>query len=276
MTGHIPGPRTSPAAPEPNGTRPWRGFTEAWTLGFREVYAIWLPRGRSEVSDVAIGKWQTWVRWLGSAYGPPLLTIAILTTSRERSFNGNHAGLLLLLGTINGGMFAAAVLSWKYALLRAHALDDLLEPCGNRDSLVRVIRTALRHRYQASLPIAFALTPWIALALSDSHWLRSTTGVLLLANACWSMMLLGNVSYWLIVPPLLVVRLRSSRELRLRWNDPARTAGIRTLSEGYAFPAVFLAMAAFAVTLPGVVHHPLFGRLLPYLYIWLVTLRNRI
>jgi hypothetical protein len=85
-------------------------------------------------------------------------------------------------------------------------------------------------------------------------------------------MLLANVSYWLVVPPLLVIRLRSSRELRLRWNDPAHTSGIRTLSEGYAFPAVFLALAAFAVTLPGALDHPLFGSFLPYLYIWLLVL----
>lgn len=81
-----------------------------------------------------------------------------------------------------------------------------------------------------------------------------------------------NVSYWLMVPPVLVIRVRGSRELRLRWNDPARTAGIRTLSEGYAFPAVFLALAAFAVTLPGALDHPLFGPVLPYLYVWLLVL----
>jgi hypothetical protein len=75
-----------------------------------------------------------------------------------------------------------------------------------------------------------------------------------------------------MVPPVLVIRLHGSRELRLRWNDPARTSGIRTLSEGYAFPAVFLALAAFAVTVPGVLDHPLFGPFLPYLYIWLLIL----
>jgi hypothetical protein len=273
MAGQVPGARTASAAQGQSAASvPWRGFTDAWTLGFREIYAVWLPRGHSEVSEVAIGRWQTWVRWLGSAYGTPVLTIVVLAASGTRSFSGDHAWLLLLLGTINGGMFAAAVLSWKYALLKAHTLDELLEPCSNRDSLVRVITTALQHRYQASVPVAFALVPWIGLAVSDSRWLPSAAGLLMLANSTWSLMLLGNVSYWLIVPPLLVIRLRGSRELRLRWNDPARTTGIRTLSEGYAFPAVFLALGAFAVTLPGAFDHPLFGRLLPYLYLWLVIL----
>ncbi|MBS2965269.1 hypothetical protein KGA66_19625 [Actinocrinis puniceicyclus] len=274
MSGHMPGSRTPPEVQgTPDTGQPWCGFTQAWRLGFREVYTVWLPRGRTEVTDIAIGRWQTWARWLGSAYGPGLLTIVVLAAGAAPSFTADNAGLLILLGTINGGMFAAAVLSWKYALLRAHTLDELLEPCGNRDDLVRMITTALRHRYQASLPLAFALMPWIGFGLADDRWLSSATGLLLLVNATWSLMLLGNVSYWLIVPPLLVIRLRSTRELRLRWNDPARTAGIRTLSEGYAFPAVFLALAAFAVTVPGAVFDdPLFGRLLPYLYLWLVTL----
>jgi hypothetical protein len=251
---------------------PWRGFSEAWERGFREVYTVWLPRGRSSVSEIAIGRWQTWVRWLGSAYGLPLLSIVVLAASGTRSFTGDHGWLLFLLGTINGGMFAAAVLSWKYALLRAPTLDELLEPCANRESLIAVISAGLRHRYQLTLPLAFAIVPWIGLAASSSRWLHSPTGVLVLLNSTWSLALLGSVSYWLFVPPVLVIRLRACREVRLRWNDPAHTPGIRTLSEGYAYPAIFLALAAFAVTVPGVVHHPIFGRLLPFLWLWLVIL----
>jgi hypothetical protein len=233
---------------------------------------VWLPRGRGSVSEIAIGRWQTWVRWLGSAYGPPLLSIVVLAASGTRSFTGDHGWLLFLLGTINGGMFAAAVLAWKYALLRAPSLDELLEPCPTRDSLVGVIAAALRHRYQLTLPLALAIVPWICLATYSSHWLHSPTGILVLINSTWSLALLGSVSYWLFVPPVLVIRLRTCREVRLRWNDPAHTPGIRTLCEGYAYPAVFLALAAFAVTVPGLVDHPVFGRLLPFLWLWLVIL----
>jgi hypothetical protein len=253
-------------------SEPWRGFSITWERGFREVYTVWLPRGRGSVSEIAIGRWQTWVRWLGSAYGPPLLSIVVLAASGTRSFTGDHGWLLFLLGTINGGMFAAAVLAWKYALLRAPSLDELLEPCPNRDSLVGVIAAALRHRYQLTLPLALAIVPWICLATYSSHWLHSPTGILVLINSTWSLALLGSVSYWLFVPPVLVIRLRTCREVRLRWNDPAHTPGIRTLCEGYAYPAVFLALAAFAVTVPGLADHPVFGRLLPFLWLWLVIL----
>jgi hypothetical protein len=277
MANNLPGARAGtggpPAVPPmPAGGVPWRGFTEVWTRGFREIYTVWLPRGRSDVSTTAIGRWKTWVRRLGSAYGPPVISILVLVASRTRSFSSDHTLLLLVLGTINGGMFAGAVVAWKYALRKAHTLDDLLEPCSNREDLVRVIGVALRHRYQALLPLVFATFPWIVLLVSDSPWLRSPTGLLVLVNGTWSLSLLGSVSYWLIVPPVVVIRLRGSRELRLRWNDPARTAGIRTLSEGYAFPAVFLALAALAVTLPGVFDHPVFGGLLPFLFLWLIAL----
>lgn len=268
MTSQIPGARTSEAAPSP----PWRGFTAVWELGFREVYTVWLPRGRSSVHETAIRHRRTWIRWLGPSYGPALLSILLLAASGTGSYHADHAWLLLLIGTINGGMFAAAVLSWKFALLKAATIDELLEPCGNRESLVEVIAAAVRHRWQAPPPILAAAVVWIAFIVSDSRWLDTMTGVVVLVNCTWSLMLLTNVSYWLVVPPILIVRLRSSRELRLRWNDPARTAGIRTLSEGYAFPAVFLALAAFAVTLPGALNHSLFGPFLPYLYLWLLLL----
>lgn len=269
MTSQIPGTRTPPSPP-PGAS--WRGFTAAWERGFQEVYTVWLPRGRHPVAEVAIRHWQTWVRWLGPSYGPAAVSILVLGASGTDSFHADHAWLLLLIGTINGGMFAAAVLSWKFALLRADTLDELLEPCSNRDSLVSVVSTAVRHRWQAPPSILAATILWIGYAASDSKWLASFTGFVVLLNCTWALMLLVNVSYWLAIPPVLIIRLRSSRELRLRWNDPAHTSGIRTLSEGYAFPAVFLALAAFAVTLPGALDHPLFGSFLPYLYLWLLAL----
>ena len=269
MTSQIPGTRT-PSSPPPAPS--WHGFTSAWELGFREVYTVWLPRGRHPVSEVAIRHWQTWVRWLGPSYGPAVVSILLLAASGTDSFHADHAWLLLLIGTINGGMFAAAVLSWKFALLKADTLDELLEPCSNRDSLVAVISEAVRHRWQGPPSVLAAAIPWIGFAASDSKWLGTFTGMIVLLNCTWALMLLVNVSYWLVVPPVLIIRLRSSRELRLRWNDPAHTSGIRTLSEGYAFPAVFLALAAFAVTLPGALNHPLFGSFLPYLYLWLLVL----
>ncbi|MFD0631800.1 hypothetical protein ACFQ9X_09385 [Catenulispora yoronensis] len=118
--------------------------------------------------DIAIRHWQTWLRWLGPSYGPAIVSILLLTASGTTSYHPDHAWLLLLIGTINGGMFAAAVLSWKFALLKADTLDDLLEPCHNRDHLVAVIAAAIRHRWQAPPPMvaaAAALTRMVSAGL---------------------------------------------------------------------------------------------------------------
>ncbi|GAA2061117.1 hypothetical protein GCM10009839_85080 [Catenulispora yoronensis] len=70
------------------------------------------------------------------------------------------------------------------------------------------------------------------------------------------------------VPPILILRLRSSRELRLRWNDPARIIEIRMLSEGYAFPT----LAAFAITPPRLPDHPRLRTSPPHMYPRLLAL----
>jgi sterol 24-C-methyltransferase len=61
--------------------------------------------------------------------------------------------------------------------------------------------------------------------------------------------------------------------LRCAGTIRLETPGIRTLSEGYAYPALFLALGALAVTLPGLLGNtPLLGDLQPYLYGWLLIL----
>jgi hypothetical protein len=95
---------------------------------------------------------------------------------------------------------------------------------------------------------------------------------MLLLNTVWSMAILGNVSYWLVMPPIMVFRLRACTDILLRWHDPARTPGIRTFSEGYAYPAFFLALGAFGATFPGLIDHPILGAYLPYIYGLLIAL----
>lgn len=222
----------------------WAGFSEAWRRGFREIYAIRLSRGQGDPGEEARKQKATWIRWLGLAFGLPILTIVILTCFHT---HGDHLGdriaLLLLLGVINGGMFAAAVLAWGFALQRSHTIDDLLRPCTNRDRVVEVIHQGVTHKYQASLPAIFATIPAIlSIVQGLPHQWTYLGFVLLTANAVFTMALLGNVSYWLIVPPIMVLRMHSCSEMMFRWNDPARTPGIRTFAEGYAYPALFLAM----------------------------------
>ena len=66
----------------------------------------------------------------------------------------------------------------------------------------------------------------------------------------------SNAIYWLLVTPSIAYRMKFL-DLKLRWNDPARTPGIRSLAEGYLTTSFFLALAAVAAWLPPLIHHPL-------------------
>lgn len=240
----------------------WAGFSAAWQRGFQEVIAIRLVRGRADPRESLGRRPATLARWLALGYGPvlPSLVLPLGDEPTER------AALLLLLGTINAGMFAAAALAWRYALDRAHTIDDLLRPCPERDVVPGIIHRAVSRRWQVALPTLFALLPWVVPLLAGTPAWSGWAPVVLAANLTWTMFLLGNVSYWLIIPPLLVIKMRAWRTVALRWNDPARTPGIRTFSEGYAYSALFLALGALAVTVPSLLGAPLFGPYVPYLY----------
>jgi hypothetical protein len=254
-----------PASTEQEG---WTGFSAAWARGCREIFAIRLVRGRADPRLRVRGRPGTLIRWLGLSYGPCLLSLPLPLGAEA----GRRAGLLLLLGTINAGMFAAASLAWGYVLRRADTVDELLGPCPRRDNVAALIQRAIDRRRQAALPAALGLLPWVVASFTNPSGLSDVAELGLMVNVTWTLFLFGNVGYWLIVPPLVVIRIRSWTSLAMRWNDPARTPGIRTLSEGYAYSALFLALAALAVTIPGLSGVPLFDPYLPYLYATLLGL----
>lgn len=186
-----------PEPPKQSG----RGFSAAWQRGFEEIFAIWLVRGRADHRQRLGRRPATLARWLGLAYWPPLVSL-ILPLGAEP---GRRAVLLLLLGTINAGMFAAGALAWRYALTRANTIDDLLRPCPNRESVPNIIHRAVSLRWQATLPALFALMPWMSSPVTGAPLWSEGASIVLGINLTWTMALLGNVSYWLIVPPLLVI-----------------------------------------------------------------------
>ncbi|KPM52518.1 hypothetical protein ACG83_29790 [Frankia sp. R43] len=243
----------------------WSGFSDAWLLGFRRIYAIFLVRGNRDPGRTAIRSPWAILRLMVLSYGPGLLTVAVASTAVGGTWGLSSDDLLLLalLGTVNGGMLGAASLAWSFPLQRLSTVDDLIRSSAHRD---RIVSPVLRGYgiWQATLPVAAAAIPVIILLTQDSHTARN---IAITVNLVWSMSFLGNVSYWLIVPPIMAIFMRKCADLSLRWNDPARTPGVRTLSEGYAYSAIFLALAAFTVTLPGLFDKaPTLGRYLPYLY----------
>lgn len=250
----------------------WSGFSDVWNEGYREIYAIRAIRGKLPVNDSVTKHYQAMFQWFGLSYGPPIVTLAILAASSSWP-SPDRIALLCIIGTVNAGAFAAASMAWGNALRRSSTIDDVLRPCPERDRVVSVISRAIRNDRQSILPLIAASLPWIVAGVHGDFTLQTWVPcTLLLINLSWSLAIIGNVSYWLLVPPVIVLRMRSCSEISLRWNDPARTAGIRTLSEGYLFPGFFLALAALAVTVPGLIDHEIFGAYVIYLYAWLMLL----
>jgi len=182
------------------------------------------------------GHFPVLLRWLRLSFGPCLLGVAVLAGDGGWWPPAGRLGLFMLLGVVNAGMFAAASMAWGFALPRAGGVDDVLRPCGDRDRVAGVVGGALGHGRQVVLPVVFGAVPWVVAGVHGDFGSGAVVPVVVLVvNVSWSLAWLGNVSFWLLVPPLVALRMRSCEGLALRWNDPARTPGIRTLCEG--FPA---------------------------------------
>lgn len=279
----------------------WSGFSDVWCEGMARIYAIrLLRRGLRHVVPAELSACRAGHGIEATGHPlhnlhlhssrPALVRYILLSTLLPIAalisplIHGNattvRVGLTLLLVALNAGMLGAADLAWGFALKRGRSIDSLLvsarrrpsgEPAG--DWLVRPVRWALAHRRQVILPLTFSAIPFAVLLahLDVPRWL-SLNSVLLTVALSWSGFLLGNVSWWLIVPPMIVVRMQFISGLTLRWNDPARTPGIRTFSEGYTAAAILLSFAAVGVSVPPLFGVNLLGSVQPYAYGWLVIL----
>ncbi|ONH59761.1 hypothetical protein CcI49_13475 [Frankia sp. CcI49] len=83
----------------------WSGFSDAWLLGFRRIYAIFLVRGNRDPGRTAIRSPWAILRLMVLSYGPGLLTVAVASTAVGGTWglSGDDLLLLALLGTVNGG-----------------------------------------------------------------------------------------------------------------------------------------------------------------------------
>jgi hypothetical protein len=187
--------------------------------------------------------------------------------ARRGDFSPDQIILIVVLVFINAGAFAAAALAWNYAAKRAYTVDELLRTSSWKDAAVDPLFWGLSTRRQLALPAIFAAIPIVA-AITEA---MSKEGIPLSLFAIrgmesYTLAIVGSDVWWLLIPPIVILRLRSASDLNLRWHDPARTPGIRTFAEGYGFSSIFVALAAAAVTIPGLLHHQIFGSATIWLY----------
>ena len=247
---------------------PWTGFSDVFRRGQREILALRLVR------DVRRSRPQTWLPWI-LASGVPILAgvvSVILPWGLASAWSNVRWGLLTLLAAINAGGLAAAALAWNFATKRSHSIDVLLSTSTARDSAVSPISRAMPWRVQIFLPTALASIPFIFAAARTVRGSADTDLYTTCLAVAWTLFIVGNDIWWLIVPPLSIVKIYDKDDLNLIWHDPARTAGIRTFAEGYGFSAVFLIGGALVVLIPGTPWRQLLGSTIPYVYAALLLL----
>ncbi len=252
----------------------WTGFSDAFQQGRRDILVLRLVRVSDPTRSVRRDQPRTWWRWFAWSWWPLLLAAGseVLGAGWGGRLSPDQWVLLGVLILINTGAIAAAGLAWNFATDRADSVDVLLSTSSKRDQAVEPLVRAMQLRRQLILPLLLAVIPllWQA-ALVVVHGPRPASDWALAQAGAWTLILVGNDVYWLLVPPLVVWHLRASTDLNLRWHDPARTPGIRTLAEGYGLSAFLFAWAAVAVTVPGLAGWPVFGRSTALLYVGLVA-----
>lgn len=153
------------------------------------------------------------------------------------------------------GAIAAAFLAWGYVENRAADISVLLGDSAAH--ACRFLTLAFKRLFQlCAILIGFILGVIVEMRLHFGalQWHLITTILAILTGLSGAVV--ASAIYWLLITPSIAYRLQSSK-LNLRWNDPARTPGIRALAEGYLSTSFFLALAAISAWLPPVLHHPL-------------------
>ncbi|WIM98929.1 hypothetical protein ACTOB_002551 [Actinoplanes oblitus] len=232
----------------------WSGFSDAFHRGWQEILVLKLLR------NVRRGEPRTWLPWLLASAGPLVLALLLplLPFGWACSWSSIRWDLLEILALLNGGALAAAALAWSFAMKNGASVDALLSTCAVRDSAMRPVYRAMSVRAQLVLPLGLALIP---LGVLLDGLLRGRADLVFCYEClavAWTLLIVGNDIWWLLVPPLIIIRIAGRDDLNLIWHDPARTPGIRTFAEGYGFSALFLIAGAVFVVLPGVPWHPLF------------------
>jgi len=249
-------------------------FALVWARGYDNVVVLLLLRRRQDrpTSGVvtASARRGSVPRWL-TYWITPMIAGGVLSLT-DQSLNKTQWIVLVSLCLLTGGGLGAAFVSWTYAAARGRSIAALAPARRTSRALFGFIEPAYRKRLQLGLaiPVAAVSMGWISVQPLSGG---STAGrLLIVATSLITTIVIANDVYWLITAPLIAYFMLKPVPLDLRWNDPARTPGIRTLSEGYMFAASMLALAAVGVTLPGLLGAPILGDSLKYIYMVLIGL----
>jgi hypothetical protein len=157
--------------------------------------------------------------------------------------------LLVSLSALSAIMLLAAFTAWTYGYARSRDFDALITASPDRERFIHWFNTKLAHKRQAVAPIVAVLSSLLFLDFETPQLsTRFDIGVASYLCLGWTAFFGGNVMYWLYVMPAGVRLIYRSRELNVRWYDPASTPAFRGLAEGFGLSAIFLLAGVAVVT----------------------------
>lgn len=186
---------------------------------------------------------------------PLLLNVLLFLVHRQWAVTRGYA--MLWIGGFGASvalMLIAAKATWEYATERAELFDDIVCQSPERESINRWFNGYLALRRQLILPVAGAVGGPIYLYLTRAQFVHTVAiGFPSYVLLSWVSFVGGNDVYWLFVATGLPKRIKRCTNLKLRWQDPASTPGLRLLADSYAISASFLLAGVVSISVLGFV-----------------------
>lgn len=223
-----------------------------------------LAQGYTHIPNVSITRWvrthsrpsKYWLIYLVLLSEWPLfLNIAMSFVHRQWAATRGYAMLWIGgFGLSVALMFVAAMTAWEFATERADLFDEMIKDSSEARRVPAWLDRFMAYRRQLILPVLGAISSPLYLYLVRGQ-LEHTVGIgfpsyLLIS---WVSFVGGNDVYWLWVATGLPKKIHSCGELKLRWQDPGSTPGLRLLTDSYGISALFLLCGLVSISFLGFV-----------------------
>ncbi|MHB8776673.1 MAG: hypothetical protein ACYC6R_02785 [Anaerolineales bacterium] len=216
----------------------------------RHILSIWLIRGLAyRLSRIVRRKVS--VNWAIVLLSLSPLIINLLVYPFGLSCKGITSAWLLYLVLLNYCLFEFPKNTWSRLIAISDLVDEMLETDENKRQYIAWMKWRLSLRTQVLLSILGGITGIVA--TTSAIPLLTGTSVFYVAFYM-SLLITGalgiNAVYWLWGVPLQIRRLSQFSSLRLTWNNPVGTPGIRAQSQLLGFSAVLSAIGVVLFVTP--------------------------
>lgn len=233
-------------SPEP----PVGAFTLEWRRGYRHIPAVYIVRQLQAHSKPR----KFWPLYLVLISEWPLVLngLLFLVYPQWAAVKGRAMLWIAGFGLTVALMLLSAMVAWTFPGERGQLFDDIIADSPQRLQVSQWLARYMSYRRQLLIPVAGAISGPIYLYLVR-HQVEQTVAIAVPSYllVSWTSFVGGNVAYWLWIAPGVPKRLYRCQNIRLRWQDPAATPGIRLMADGYGIAAMFLLAGTISISALG-------------------------